>query len=200
MRSSQKSNLIIHFGFILTGVVTTLLAPIFPILSTRLSINDSQAGSLFTAQFVGSFLGMLCSTGLARRLGFSRTLVLGFGLMAIGVACLAIAGSPASIWSVFGFGTGLGIVIPISNLLISVSNPMRQASALNLLNFSWSIGAVVGPPLVAVQMRHAESNTALIFLALLLALMASSFLLMHVYSPIINPTDSAVSPPETWVC
>ncbi len=48
---------LIHAGFILTGMVTTLLGPILPTLSSKWSLDDLRAGYLFTAQFLGSIYG-----------------------------------------------------------------------------------------------------------------------------------------------
>ncbi|HZS48265.1 MAG TPA: MFS transporter [Blastocatellia bacterium] len=170
-QKSQSRQTIIHIGFVLTGVVTTLLGPILPVLSHQWQINDSESGYLFTAQFMGGLCGMLMSNGVAARIGLTRALISGFGLMGVGTGALAISGWPAAILSVFCFGLGIGITIPLSNVAVSDLNPERRAAALNILNFCWSIGAVIGPPLVALQMRHSQEYWGLMVLSILLIAM-----------------------------
>ena len=40
-----------YVGFVIAGMATVLLGAILPVLSTRWSLTDLQAGSLFAAQF-----------------------------------------------------------------------------------------------------------------------------------------------------
>jgi fucose permease len=51
------------------------------------------------------------------------------------------------------FGVALGLTIPACNLAIAEINPEARGSALNLLNFSWSAGAVSCPFLVGAATR-----------------------------------------------
>ena len=82
---------LIHVGFVLTGVMTTLLGPTLPILSARWSLNDAQAGYLFTSQFASSIIGVAISSWLIQRRGYRLTLLLGMVLMGIGAGSLAAA-------------------------------------------------------------------------------------------------------------
>src|SRR5260370_7418855 len=59
-----------HAAFVPTGMVTVLLGPMLPTLSARWSLNYAQAGSLFTAQFVGATLGTCFSGIIVSRWGF----------------------------------------------------------------------------------------------------------------------------------
>jgi FHS family glucose/mannose:H+ symporter-like MFS transporter len=141
---------VIYIAFMLTGVVTTLLGPLIPILSVRWSLEDRQAGYLFTAQFTGSTAAVMTVGRLIARFGFARSLVIGLSIMAAGVAAVPIGVWWIGVAAVFCYGTALGITIPTTNLMISEQNPMRRAAALNLLNFAWSLGAVTGPPIIAL--------------------------------------------------
>jgi fucose permease len=143
----------IYGGFALTGVVTTLLGPILPLLSARWGLSDNQAGYLFAAQFVGATVGVLLSGPLALRVGSIRSIAAGFGLIAAGVGTLAAAGWPWGLMGVFGYGLGLGVAIPTTNLLVSEANPPRAAAALSILNMVWGAGAVVCPLAAAAVIR-----------------------------------------------
>ena len=163
---------LIHVGFVLTGVMTTLLGPTLPILSARWSLNDAQAGYLFTSQFASSIIGVAISSWLIQRRGYRLTLLLGMVLMGIGAGSLAAANWGVGLTSVGVYGTGYGVASATSNLLISELNPNRRAAALNLLNFSWGIGAVGCPFLVAILQRANRMTVFWYGMALLLALEA----------------------------
>jgi len=75
-------------AFVPIGVVTVLLGPMLPALSARWSLNYSQAGSLFTAQFLASTAGVGVSGILISRRGFRFALNVGLLVMAAGVAGL----------------------------------------------------------------------------------------------------------------
>ena len=150
--------------------MTVLLGPTLPILSARWSINDAQAGYLFTSQFASSIVGVAISIWLIQRRGYRLTLMLGMILMGVGAGILATANWKVGLVSVGVYGAGYGVASATTNLLVSELNPGRRASALNLLNFSWGIGAVGCPFLVAALQR---ANLMLVFwygMALLLVL------------------------------
>src|SRR5271168_1605548 len=60
-----QAQFIAHLGFVLTGVVNTLLGPILPIITRTWHLDDAQAGRLFAAQFLGAILGTLASAQAA---------------------------------------------------------------------------------------------------------------------------------------
>ena len=47
-------NVLAYAAFIPTGLITVLLGPLLPSLAARWSLNDTQGGYLFTAEFLGS--------------------------------------------------------------------------------------------------------------------------------------------------
>jgi len=141
-------------AFIPTGIVNVLLGPLLPALSVRWGMNDAQAGRLFTVQFLASTVGVLCSGRLVPRLGYRLVIVLGLVLMAFGVFTLPLGSLLMGTVSIGCIGAGFGIAIPAANLLVAETNPSRKASALNLLNFAWSVGAVACPLLVLYFLRN----------------------------------------------
>ena len=168
----RSGTTLIHVGFVLTGVMTTLLGPTLPILSVRWSLNDAQAGYLFTSQLASSIIGVAISSWLIQRRGYRLTLMLGMVLMGLGAGVLAAANWGVGLTSVGVYGAGYGVTSATANLLISELNPTRRAAALNLLNFSWGIGAVGCPFLVAILQRANRMTVFWYGMALLLALEA----------------------------
>src|SRR5438067_6152293 len=149
-RAVRTPILVAHATFVPTGIVTVLLGPLLPTLAMRWSLNDAQAGSLVTAQFLGSLLSTLSTGGFLPRWGFRRALALGLFLMSAGVAILTAEPFAVGLAAVFCYGTGIGLTIPSTNLMVARVSPENRSSALNLLNFSWSAGAVACPFMLAV--------------------------------------------------
>jgi MFS transporter, FHS family, glucose/mannose:H+ symporter len=186
---------LLHAGFVLTGVVNTMLGPILPVLSARWSLNDAHAGYLFTAQFSGSMLGVMGSSFLMSRRGYRTPVLLGLGLMALGSATLLIATWMLGMLSTLCFGIGLGLVIPATNLLVSELNPEKRAAALNLVNLSWGVGAVGCPFFIAALHRADRTPDLLYGVAALLTLLAVG--MTRVPFPVVYAAPDNASQGET---
>jgi MFS transporter, FHS family, glucose/mannose:H+ symporter len=167
---------LLHAGFVLTGIVTTLLGPLLPLLAARWSISDGQAGLLFSAQFGGALVGVLSSGPLLTRRGYGSTILLGFVLMGAGVGLLGFAPWMLGMGAVFLYGMGLGWTIPATNLWVAEMAAPRQAAALSILNLAWSIGAVASPALIGVFKNSLGARGFEMGLAAALGLMALSLL------------------------
>src|SRR5215831_8320321 len=89
-RASSQRKLVTaaQVSFLPTGVLTTLLGPMLPLLIADWSLNDRLAGSLFLVQFLASLAGVLLSGFLLARLGYRPAFLSGLLLMAAGVATL----------------------------------------------------------------------------------------------------------------
>ncbi len=186
---------LLHAGFILTGVVNTMLGPMLPVLSARWALSDARAGYLFTAQFSGSMLGVMGSSFLMSRRGHRIPLVMGLGLMALGSVTLLATSWTLGMVSTVCFGIGLGLAIPTTNLLVSELNPKRRAAALNLINFSWGVGAVSCPFFVAGLLRMHRTSNMLYGVAALLTLLAAA--ITRGSFPVFSPVPDNVSLMET---
>jgi fucose permease len=125
-----------------------------PWLSARWSLDYAQAGTLFTAQFATSTLGVAISGVLVSRWGFRAAINAGLLTMAAAIAVLPHGSRLVGVICVASYGAGLGLAVPAANLQVAEVNPERRSAALNLLNFSWSAGAVACPFLVAVALKH----------------------------------------------
>src|SRR5438270_2350079 len=171
---------LIHADFLITGIVMTFIGPMLPILAARWSLTDAQSGSLIFVQFFSSMFGMLISGISVLRQGYRFTLIVGALLMACGVALLASGSWGMGIVAVSILGMGYGITTPAGNLRTAEINPQSSASALNVVNAVWGIGAMSSPFLVAVAQREHHSayflyGTAVALLVLLLALLLTRF-------------------------
>lgn len=156
---------IIHLGFAITGVVTTMLGPILPLLSTAWSLNDAQAGRLFTVQFVSSVTGSLIASRVLSRWGAAWTVLIGMFVITIGVACVSVGTFAFGTAGIALFGTGLGFALPSTNLWVSEMVKEKRAAALNLLNFAWTVGAVSAPVMIAYLLKPVGLRGILLLIA-----------------------------------
>ena len=146
--SSRNEWLLLHSSFILIGVITTLLGPILPSFIRHWSLSDAQAGFFFTTQYFGSFLGVALTSVFLPRFGFSKVSAVGFLAFMLGFAFLGLGPWTISAAMVGINGFGNGLANPAINLRATQLPSSDTAAAVTLLNFSWSLGAVICPFLV----------------------------------------------------
>jgi len=186
--SARKATLAMHVVFVPTGIMNVLLGPLLPTLAARWAINDTQSGDLFFAQFLASTVGVLVSGALVPRRGYRFAIALGLAVMAVGLGVMPFVRWPVGLIVVASWGFGFGVTIPACNLLVAAIQPERQAAALNLLNFFWSIGAVACPFLLA-PFEHGQKTDVF-----LLGLGACILLLTLGLGTIRFPTTGAAHP------
>jgi MFS transporter, FHS family, glucose/mannose:H+ symporter len=184
-----------HAAFVPTGIVTVLLGPALPALSARWMLTDAQAGAFFLAQFVASTIGVLLSGALIPKAGYRVAMILGLMFMAAGVAFVPLGSRFVGLAAVACYGIGVGLTIPTCNLLVAEVNPATRASALSLLNFSWTVGAVACPFLLAPFQRAGKVSTFFLALAGFVFLVALS--LAWVKLPEAIATNTSASQPST---
>jgi MFS transporter, FHS family, glucose/mannose:H+ symporter len=178
-----------HAAFIPTGIVTVLLGPVLPTLSARWGLSDAQAGEFFTAQFLASTLGVAVSGALVPKVGYRLALVLGLIFMAAGVGFLPVGSRTVGLAAVACYGIGLGLTIPTCNLLVAEVNPATRAASLSLLNFSWSVGAMACPFLLA-PFQH-TGRVTIFFYSVAAFVLVVSLLLAGVSLPRAQQSDNA---------
>jgi FHS family glucose/mannose:H+ symporter-like MFS transporter len=169
---NHRLSIIIHAGFVLVGIVNTLLGPILPALSSKWSMNDAHAGYLFAAMAIGAMLGAAVSGWLIGKLGVIRLLVTGFTLMAASLVCLSLSNWTIGLFAIFCCGGSLGLTNPTINLLVAEIHKERRAAAINLVNLAWGVGAATGPLLIAGLGGDNKTSLPLWLLAALLLVIA----------------------------
>jgi FHS family glucose/mannose:H+ symporter-like MFS transporter len=179
---------------LLTGLATALLGPILPLLSQHWQLQDQQSGLLLMAQFCGSFSG-----GLTVSRHLRRSLLLGFCAAAIGFTSFALAPTlgPACL-TLYVAGWGVGQLITACNIIAGRRYGTRRGSAVALLNFTWSFGAMLSPLLAAwltprFALARLLEGFAACFVVMLIGLL---FDLRGVPAEILSASDVTASPTE----
>jgi MFS transporter, FHS family, glucose/mannose:H+ symporter len=143
--SARNERLLLHLSFIVIGVITTMLGPVLPFFSHRWSLTDAQAGFFFTAEYFCSTVGVALTSVFLPRFGFSKVTAVGFVAFAVAFAFLGIGPWMVSAAMVGIMGFGYGLANPAINLRATQLPSKSTAAAVTLLNFFWTIGAVLSP-------------------------------------------------------
>jgi FHS family glucose/mannose:H+ symporter-like MFS transporter len=136
---------LMHYGLVLAGLGTALLGPILPLLARQWAMQDAQSGLLMMAKFCGAFLGGVTVSGRLR-----RSLLVGLSAGTVGFGAFALAPTMSvGCVGLFVGGFGLGQMITSINILAGRRFTAQRGSALALLNFSFSLGAMLSALLAA---------------------------------------------------
>ncbi len=141
---------LLHLSMMLTGLATALLGPILPLIAHHWQLQDQQSGLLMLAQFCGS-----CTGGLTVQKRLRRSVTFGLTAGFLGFMGFALApGLPLACIGLYIGGWGTGQVITANNIIAGRRYSAHRGSALALLNFTWSFGAMLSPLLAAWLTPH----------------------------------------------
>ncbi|MFZ0418441.1 MAG: MFS transporter [Candidatus Sulfotelmatobacter sp.] len=132
------------------GMIAAMLGTILPDLSDRFHLTPSQNGTIAFAQALGLILASLAVGPLLDNEGKKIGLILGLAL--ISIALFALPRSPgfrSILFLLFLLGVGGGIVVTGANALVSDVSPTHRATALNLVNLFFGLGALATPFIAA---------------------------------------------------
>jgi fucose permease len=154
--SSSRTGLltVLFLGFVLSGIATTIVGPMLPVFIRRWGLDDGQAGLFSSVQFLAALVGTVISGAWMARRGYRPSLVAGYALIGYGLATLNASMHVNALAATAAFGLGYGLITPGTNLYVAEAGGARGASLLNLLNFTWGVGAMACSPLIAMALRR----------------------------------------------
>jgi fucose permease len=146
--------LVAVLAIFVNGMVTTMLGTILPDLSHRLRLSPTRNGTIAFSQALGL---MVASIGVGPLLdNQNNKLGLILGLAFIAIALFALPRSPGFhgiVFLLFLLGMGSGIVITAANTMVSAIIVTNRATALNLLNLFFCLGALA-TPFISANLFH----------------------------------------------
>jgi fucose permease len=137
------------------GMIAATLGTILPELSDRFHLSPRQNGSIAFAQALGLILASLTVGPLLDDEGKKIGLLLGLAL--ISVALFALPRSPgfrSILLLLFLLGVGGGVLVTAANSLVSDVSESHRATALNLVNLFFGLGALATPFISANLFRR----------------------------------------------
>lgn len=148
-------------GFVFNGIIISFIGPLLPTFRAKWGLDDGRAGLFSTMQFSVSLAGVLLSSPLISKKGFKPAITLGLVLMAIGFAFLNAPTFALALAASGVYGFGYGFVTPGTNLWVGESYGDRRASALNVANLAWGVGAIASAPAAMYAIRTSHINSLL---------------------------------------
>ena len=142
-------------AFFIYGMIAAMLGTILPDLSERFNLTPSQNGTIAFAQALGLMLASLAVGPLLDNEGKKVGLVLGLAFICI--ALLALPRSPgfrSIVLLLFLLGFGGSTLVTSANALVSDVGESHRASALNLTNLFFGVGALITPFISANLFRR----------------------------------------------
>ncbi len=162
--------------FFAAGFLMAALGPVLPALSARTGASLAEMGRLTTTIFAGAFAAQFVAGWASDRFGRRLILIVGLVLLAVTGATIGFSTRLAltlAVGVVYGFGYGAFTLS--GNVMTSELVPTRRASAVNLVNMCFGLGAVVGPLVVSVLLQRTGASLPALWLgAGLLALAAAA--------------------------
>lgn len=190
---AQVTLLVLAYGLAGFGyIITATFLPVIARETLPPSIWIDQFWSIFG---IGTIAGALLSLFVSRRTDPRHALTIMYATQAIGVA------STVLFPTLTGFAIGSFLVgLPMTVITLFAMQegrrlrPHHAAALLGLLTAVYGIGQIIGPPLVAVLLTHAQSHAqgfalSLTIASTTLAIGAALFLTMARVWPISKPAN-----------
>jgi MFS transporter, FHS family, glucose/mannose:H+ symporter len=145
------------------GVVLLLMGSLLP----TLRISGARAGSLGSAPLIGILTATILIGPILDKVGAKPALAVGLALIAAAIAAMpSLASYTALALAALAYGLGGGVLNTTTNALVSDLSASGRGIALNLLGFSFSVGAIVAPLLMSWAAERSFRPTVLRVLAL----------------------------------
>jgi fucose permease len=184
------------FGFVLNGIIISFIGPLIPVFMAKWNLDYGRAGRFLLVQFLASFVGVLISSALISAKGFKPAIVIGLALLGVGFALLNAPAFPLALAASGVYGLGYGFATPGTNLWVSESYGERRASALNISNLAWGVGALASSSLATWAIKKSSITPLLYSIGALCAILAIYLFTLRFGKPHQDENSSQVSAPQ----
>jgi len=165
------------------GVVLLLMGSLLP----TLTISSARAGSLGSFPLIGILAATILIGPVLDKTGAKAALAVSLGLIAAALAVMpGLESFTALAAAALVYGLGGGVLNTATNALISGVNASGRGAALNLLGFSFSLGAVTAPLLMSLLAGRFPASAVLRILALAPAAVLIAVLALRFPPPVLS--------------
>jgi len=194
MRTSRATIILSCIVFIALGILTATIGPILPDLAKNTLSTLEAVGSIFTAIFLGAFLAQIGAGTLTDKYGPRPVLIAGIVIMSAGMLGVTFSNSlPLMLASGLLAGLGHGAVDISVNLLAARVFQDRSTAAVNLVNFFFGVGAVIGPALSSFTINRWNTGIPVIWIGIGTVMLCIPFITAFLLSPTIKTVKTSVS-------
>lgn len=183
------------------GVVLLLMGSLLP----SLEVSSARAGSLGSFPLIGILAATIFIGPILDRTGAKAALAASLALIAAAlIAMPALTSFPGLAAAALAYGLGGGVLNTATNALISSLNAAGRGAALNLLGFSFSLGAVSAPLLMSLLTNQFAPATTLRILAAAPTAVLIAVLALRFPPPVLSGTPfrsllKVLNHPVVWL-
>ena len=165
-------------GMLLFGASLITLGAVIPDLRLRFSLNEMEAGTLFSLLPLGILTGSLFFGPLADRYGYKYVLAVSCLLLGIGFEGIAYSLNPTFLKGfILIFGMAGGSINGATNAAVADTSADDKRSRLSLLGVFFAIGAL-GMPFVLGMLRQKMDYAAVLSATGAIAFLATVYMLL----------------------
>lgn len=178
------------------GLINAAIGPTLPELAGNTGSSLAAVGSLFSGMFFGSLAAQVFTGPLLDRFGPRWPLMAGLTMVGAGITGVAFARAlPVAL--AFGFltGMGYGVIALIINVTVSNLFSHQRASALNLINMFFGVGAFIAPAIAGLSLRLSGSSLTALWLGGALEILLLPLFFWRFKSKQQDATDPSGPPP-----
>lgn len=183
------------------GVVLLLMGSLLP----SLTLDSARAGSLGSFPLIGILAATIFIGPVLDKAGAKPALTVSLALIAMALIVMpALVSFQALAAAALIYGLGGGVLNTATNALISSLNASGRGAALNLLGFSFSLGAVAAPLLMSLLTSRFPPSTVLRILAIPPAVVLIAVLILRFPPPVLSETPlpkllKVLNHPVVWL-
>jgi MFS transporter, FHS family, glucose/mannose:H+ symporter len=183
--------LLVNACMFVFGIVLLLMGSLLPTLRA----SSVHAGSLGSLPLAGVLIATIVIGPVFDKVGAKLILAMSLVLVAGALAIMPwLSSFPTLAVAAVAYGFGGGILNTVTNALVSVLRASSRASSLNLLGFSFSLGAIAAPLLMSAAHGRLSSAATLRLLAV-----APALILLLLLPMPFPPGLRAGTPPRVLV-
>ena len=180
-------------GIFVWGSIAGLLGAILPALRQRAGISLDESGAMFIALSSGLVVASLVAGPLIDRTGKKPVLCTAVSLVVVSLLAFEIVNVlPGLLVLAFLMGAGGSALVTASHALVADLNAQHRASALNLLDLFFGVGAFV-TPFAIVPLQEAGGLGAVLFALATLAALVLMYLLTVPFPREARPRDFSLA-------
>lgn len=145
--------LVVSSGIFLALGMLVAIGPSLPEFARNNGVGLGEVGAVYGTLFLGAVPAQLASGWLNDR--FGPRLVLGASLFIFALGLLGATLSrymPLTLACMAFAGLGDGVLVMVGNVMVAQTFARRSASALNLLNVFYGVGAIAGPAVAGASL------------------------------------------------
>ena len=183
------------------GVVLLLMGSLLP----SLQLTYARSGNLGSLPVAGIFVSTVLVGPILDLIGAKKVFAAALALIAASLAVMSAVGAYSELTlAAFLYGLGGGGINTAANAVVADLSVTRRASALNLLGFFFSLGAVSAPLMLSSLGGNLSASFALRGLAILCLIITFAVLLLRFPSPAKAGTRlrsllGVLAKPAVWI-